>query len=136
MRYGLTTMVATVLLLLSAGTGRAEVGVAEGGGADDVAAGRELYRRLCASCHGVSGRGDGPVARALGEPPTDLTVFARDNGGNFPALEVFDAIEGSEMPRAHGVSEMPVWGEVLLDTPSSYATIDLITSYIRSIQRK
>jgi len=129
MRHGmlLTTLAGVVLVLVLAPAAES--------GAEDVAAGRQLYTRLCASCHGTSGRGDGPVAPALGEPPADLTVFARENGGNFPQLDVFDAIEGSEMPRAHGVSEMPVWGEVLLNTPSSYDTIEQITNYLRTIQR-
>jgi cytochrome c oxidase cbb3-type subunit 3 len=36
--------------------------------------GRELYLSRCVSCHGASGRGDGPIARGLaGPPPGDLT---------------------------------------------------------------
>jgi cytochrome c oxidase cbb3-type subunit 3 len=37
--------------------------------------GREVYLARCASCHGQSGRGDGPIARGLAGPPVgDLTV--------------------------------------------------------------
>ena len=48
------------------------------------------------------------------------------------------------MPRAHGVSEMPVWGEVLrrrpgipADTATEEArdTLLLITDYLATIQR-
>src|SRR4051794_14065642 len=36
--------------------------------------GREVYLDRCASCHGPTGRGDGPTARGLtGPPPRDLT---------------------------------------------------------------
>jgi cytochrome c oxidase cbb3-type subunit 3 len=36
--------------------------------------GRELYLQRCVSCHGASGRGDGPIAKSLaGPPPGDLT---------------------------------------------------------------
>lgn len=34
--------------------------------------GAVLYRRHCAGCHGTEGRGDGPDAALLAEPPRDL----------------------------------------------------------------
>ena len=34
--------------------------------------GKTLYENNCADCHGVSGKGDGPSARALGAPPTNF----------------------------------------------------------------
>ncbi len=34
--------------------------------------GERLYRKHCASCHGDSGRGDGPDAALFAEPPRDL----------------------------------------------------------------
>jgi mono/diheme cytochrome c family protein len=74
--------------------------------------GRTLYLRYCASCHGRSGSGDGPVAPALGEKPTDLTQIAARHGGTFPFVDVCEAIDGTRSVRAHGVSEMPVWGEI------------------------
>jgi putative copper resistance protein D len=39
-----------------------------------ITRGAELYRRHCASCHGVAGHGDGPAARALAKDPADLTA--------------------------------------------------------------
>lgn len=39
-----------------------------------LAAGREVYRSRCGSCHGERGKGDGPIARGLAGPPVgDLT---------------------------------------------------------------
>lgn len=35
--------------------------------------GRRLFAANCASCHGADGRGDGPLAKTLNPPPTDLT---------------------------------------------------------------
>ncbi|MGE0394437.1 MAG: c-type cytochrome [Vicinamibacterales bacterium] len=47
-------------------------------------AGRSLYRQNgCGSCHGASGRGDGPISQTLDPRPTDLTqpaTFKRGNG--------------------------------------------------------
>jgi len=45
--------------------------------AGDAAKGKTLFETNCASCHGTSGKGDGPVGIALPEPkPRDFTVAA------------------------------------------------------------
>lgn len=44
--------------------------------ADDplLVEGRAIYLARCVSCHGESGKGDGPIAKGLsGPPPRDLT---------------------------------------------------------------
>jgi len=40
----------------------------------DTAAGQMLYRGSCASCHGMSGLGDGPMAKSLSTPPLAIGV--------------------------------------------------------------
>lgn len=40
--------------------------------ATSIAAGQSAYREHCASCHGVSGAGDGPAASGLPRRPADL----------------------------------------------------------------
>ena len=78
-------------------------------GASDAStgsAGAVLYRRYCASCHGVDGRGDGPAAAALSPPPRDLTQLTSS------VRELMQQIDGSRTVRAHGSAAMPVWGEV------------------------
>ena len=119
---------ALFLLLLIAGTAHAEEPV-----------GRPLYLRYCAACHGRQGRGDGPVAPALGEKPADLTQIA--HGGEFPLQAVVEAIDGTRTVRAHGVSEMPVWGEVFQPDHASphqrlvaRSKIIAIADYLRSLQ--
>lgn len=51
---------------------REEVG-AKGEEAGDPEEGKEKYAVYCASCHGITGEGDGPAAAALAVKPTDLT---------------------------------------------------------------
>lgn len=74
--------------------------------------GRVSYRLYCASCHGQTARGDGPVAAYLKIPPADLTSLAEKNKGAFPAERVTAAIDGREAEAvpSHGPRDMPVWG--------------------------
>jgi mono/diheme cytochrome c family protein len=63
----------------------------------------------CASCHGLTGQGNGAVAEYMNVEVPDLTRLAIENGGEFPMLQVIQIIDGRTGIRAHG-SEMPVWG--------------------------
>jgi len=47
--------------------------------AETIEAGRQLYQRHCASCHGPNGRGDGGMALS-GGTPSDLTDDVWDYG--------------------------------------------------------
>src|SRR6186997_2926705 len=58
--------------------------------------GRDSFDRYCASCHGVDGRGGGPVASVLKTRPPDLTTLARREGGTFPRERVAAFVEGTE----------------------------------------
>ena len=85
---------------------------------NDVDLGAFEYRSSCATCHGVSGKGDGPMSARLKERPTDLTRLARDNGGVFPTQHIYEVIDGRKEVGAHGTREMPVWGTHYLDETS------------------
>ena len=73
--------------------------------------GRNEFLRSCASCHGVSGKGDGPVAKSLRPPPSDLTRLSAANNGVFPVSRVHEVIDGRIESLVHGTRDMPVWGE-------------------------
>ena len=102
------------------------------------------YVNYCASCHGVGGTGNGPMASELKAKPTDLTVLAKNNGGKFPFLKLRRIIDGSYATgtlRAHSSNEMPIWGDAFrresLDENSYIATqarIMNILDYISLIQ--
>ncbi|AMN46280.1 hypothetical protein ACG33_03990 [Steroidobacter denitrificans] len=82
--------------------------------ADYVAlSGRQLYERFCASCHGVQGRGDGPVADSLRVEVPDLTRIAQRRGAALPRDRIARIIDGRHVLKAHGSRTMPVWGEDL-----------------------
>ncbi|WP_415393579.1 c-type cytochrome [Paracoccus sp. SJTW-4] len=74
------------------------------------------YAQFCASCHGPAGKGDGPAARGLRPPATDLTLLARDNGGSFPRLRVMNRIDGYTMGMSD--SSMPQFGQELREGPT------------------
>ena len=105
--------------------------------------GEELYGRLCASCHGVTGRGDGPVANSFNIDVPDLTLIARRQGGAFPRDRIEQIIDGRYTVLAHGTRTMPVWGEELARTEigspdAERATQLMITrllDYVQSLQR-
>jgi len=77
------------------------------------------YVAYCASCHGVEGLGNGPLADTLKVKPTDLTMITKNNDGKFPYTLLRKTIEGRELglARAHGPREMPVWGPVFSQVP-------------------
>lgn len=78
--------------------------------AQDSVTGQYEYMNHCASCHGESGKGDGPIAGILTVSVPDLTVLAINNDGDFPYLEMLMVIDGRTGVRGHG-SNMPVWGD-------------------------
>jgi mono/diheme cytochrome c family protein len=98
--------------------------------AEEDTIGSDEYRKSCLSCHGVGGKGDGPIAKYLNVKPTDLTQLAKNNGGQYPNLRagaypffrVYQVIDGRAEVGVHGERAMPVWGSrYLADQPSGYS---------------
>lgn len=72
-----------------------------------VMEGRSLYlANGCTSCHGSSGRGDGPLAQTLSSKPTDLrspTLFKRGSGEDAIARTLAEGVLNAEtsVPQLH-----------------------------------
>lgn len=72
--------------------------------------GQREYQEHCVVCHGVAGKGDGPLTTVLKVPTPDVTTLSRNNGGVFPFARVYEAIDGRQQIAAHGTRDMLVWG--------------------------
>lgn len=124
--------------------GMQQTATADGGTAAPTGTGSGDYARLCASCHGPEGRGDGPAASGLPTRPADLTRIARRAGGTYPRLQVMSRIYGYTMGSSD--SHMPQFGELLegptvlydpgdgIRTPTP-ARLVALQQYLETLQR-
>lgn len=115
------------------------------GSAADPASGAALFRQTCATCHGLSARGDGPMASVLTVPMPDLTLLSARNGDVFPLARIVAAIDGRTALPGHG-GPMPVYGFSLMGEGVALsdatgaevrtsASIAAIAAWLESVQR-
>jgi mono/diheme cytochrome c family protein len=103
--------------------------------------GAQLFKVYCASCHGTTGQGNGPVAAQLRTQPPDLTMYTARNGGIFPSERLRQIIDGTGVG-AHGGRDMPVWGDAFrtraggLTAEAVAQRIDAIVQYLEVIQKR
>ncbi|MBE1282983.1 MAG: c-type cytochrome [Rhodobacteraceae bacterium] len=81
--------------------------------------GAALYRQNCASCHGPTGAGDGPLVADLPVPPANLRLLSADNDGIYPEERVIATIHGYQGKNAEAL--MPEFG-ALIDGPKGVWT--------------
>jgi mono/diheme cytochrome c family protein len=87
--------------------------LADAAGKGDPAKGKEKYNQICASCHGPSGKGDGPAAAALDPKPRNLSDPKYVS--TLSDEQIFKTVK--EGGAAVGKSPlMPAWGSVLSDS--------------------
>lgn len=106
-----------------------------------IDAGRALFVENCAACHGMAGRGDGPLSEGMQRNPADLTQISARNGGVWDMAAVMSRIDGYRQPGG----EMPEFGAVLegptvmvdtgdgIETPTPQPLFEL-ADYLRRIQ--
>lgn len=79
--------------------------------------GKTDFLAHCSSCHGIDGKGKGPLHLTTDTRPSNLTLLSQAHGGNFPYLQVRRVIDGriekGNAP-AHLKGDMPVWGDVFV----------------------
>jgi mono/diheme cytochrome c family protein len=100
--------------------------------AGDAAAGKPVFQANCSSCHGMTGKGDGPVGAALTPPPRDFSKgdFKYDTDGDGkPGADADLKNVITKGALAYGGSPlMAPWPTL------TAAQIDDIVAYIRSLK--
>jgi mono/diheme cytochrome c family protein len=130
-------LVALAVIALSAGTAAAQPKVEQGTIKPVLASdARGMFDSYCAVCHGKTGVGDGPAAKALTKAPADLTRISTRNGGTYPEVKVRRYIEGADEIAAHGTRDMPMWGELFraLNRDTAQIRIKALSDYIKAMQ--
>ena len=84
---------------------------------DSIERGQNFYRQYCVTCHGKSGKGDGPFAERLITEPPDLTTVSQHDSDGELAWKI-----------AKGKNPMPSWSNIL-EEKQIWDTVN----YIRSI---
>ncbi len=119
--------------------------------ADMSPLGKKEYESSCASCHGPTGKGDGPLSGYLEKKAADLTQIMKNNNGVYPFTLLAEIVDGRRTVSLHGSRDMPVWGNVYnqkaveyySDFPAPYNADSFIRTrvlalveYIYSLQAK
>lgn len=105
--------------------------------------GRTFFADNCTSCHGMQGRGDGPLSASLPTAPPDLTTLTSRNGGTFPAARALSYIYG-DPAQGHLARVMPQFGGAMAEdlvpveidgtlTPTPRVLAGLL-AYLESVQ--
>lgn len=108
-------------------------------GAPAESSGKDEFERHCALCHGLDGRGSGPLAEAMKVMPSDLTRISARHEGTFPAAKVADVVRNGGGVLGHGSTAMLAWGRYFSERNNpavGKARIKALTDYIESLQQK
>ncbi len=91
----------------------------------DAEAGKTTYQNLCLSCHGETGKGDGPAGKYLTPKPADLSEVVKERDEDYLVKII------KEGGAAVGKSpSMPAWGAQLDEDE-----IENVISYIETFAK-
>ena len=78
--------------------------------AESIEAGKGLYKRFCASCHGPNGKGDGGMALS-GGTPSDLADETWDYGATDGEIfiTIRDGVSSDMLAYKEKLSEKQIW---------------------------
>ncbi len=93
--------------------------------AQDAAKGKATFEQYCASCHGSSGKGDGPAGAALNPKPKDLTAPGYVKGLKDDYMTKLIKEGGQAVGKS---PLMPPWGSALKDDD-----VKNVIAYVRSL---
>ncbi len=111
----------------------------------DAKDGKGIYMEYCSACHGETGIGDGPMARAMSKPPKNLTLLSVRHNDTFPKAKVMSIVDGYARSDLSGPG-MPQFGELLagdlvpfdsgdgIATPTPRRLVALV-EYLENIQK-
>jgi mono/diheme cytochrome c family protein len=101
--------------------------------------GAQMFKDYCAVCHGLEGRGDGPAVEFLKAPPPSLRTLAKRNDGKYPDTKVSSTLQFGATSKAHGTSEMPLWGPMFRSRDGhaiAALRVHNLTKYVETLQDK
>lgn len=88
--------------------------------------GAKLFQNQCASCHGVSGHSDGPLAASLNPPPIILADHERAQQRSVFSIQqiITHGVEGTPMPGFSQLSDDDRWAIAYFASTLSYTDAD------------
>ena len=102
--------------------------------AGDAAKGKAAYTTSCLSCHGETGKGDGPVGSVLQPPPRDFSAgdfqLDADGDGKTGTDADLKAVITEGASAFGGNIMMAPWGGSLSDED-----VDNVLAYIRTLKK-